>query len=168
VPAHVLKDAPVVKGRGGMQLELGIARECRPDGCRVQRMDGTGLDARYAPPVQDKIKVRPGDLVVLDLEGEPPRIVWRWWQGTVEEIEGTRARVSRNVTQAEPDAPRRASHELAVSTVLARQVRLGDTVYFNDDGVIDVARDGLPANPDVLCAERFPGVIAAYAGGGNA
>jgi hypothetical protein len=163
-----LKDAPVVKGRGGMQLELGIARECRPDGCRVQRMDGAGMEARYAPPVQDKIKVRPGDLVALDLEREPPQIVWRWWQGTVEEIEGARARVSRNVTQAAPDAPRRASRELSVSAVLAGQVRPGDTVYFSDETVIDVARDGLPANPERLRAERFPGVIAAYAGGGNA
>jgi hypothetical protein len=151
-----------------MQLELGIARECRPDGCRVQRMDGAAIDARYATPVQDKIKVRPGDLVALDLESQPPHIVWRWWQGTVEEVAGTRARVSRNVSQSAPDAPRRASRDLALSEALAGQVRQGDTVYFGDDGVIDIARDGLPANPERLRAERFPGVIAAYAGGGTA
>lgn len=151
-----------------MQLEFGVARECRSDGCQVQRLDGSGTETRYAPPVQDRIKVRPGDLVAVDLDSEPPRIVWRWWHGTVEAVAGERAHVSRYVSQNSAGGPRRASRELVISENLIGQVRPGDTVYFNDAGVIDVARNGLPANAGRLRAEQFPEVVAAYAGGGTA
>ena len=146
-----------------MQLELAVAETCDPTTCRVRALNGTRTTARYAAPVQDKVKVRPGDLVALNREAEPPEVVWRWWHGTVERVEGERAVVSRNVTQRQPGDPQRATMEAALPPELAGQVQPGDTVYFGGEEkrVLDVARGGVPAHPGRL-AGAFPAIVDAY------
>ena len=146
-----------------MQLELAVAETCDPTTCRVRALNGTRTTARYAAPVQDKVKVRPGDLVALNRGAEPPEVVWRWWHGTVERVEGERALVSRNVTQRQVGDPRRATMDAALPPELAGDVRAGDTVYFGGEEkrVLDVARGGVPAHPERL-AGAFPAIVDAY------
>ena len=146
-----------------MQLELAVAEICDAAVCHVRALDGTQVSARYAVPMQDKVKVRPGDLVVLNRGAEPPEVVYRWWHGTVERVEGERALVSRNVTQRHAGDRRRAMVEAAVPPELAGGLRAGDTVYFGGEEkrVLDVARGGVPAHPDRL-AGAFPAILDAY------
>lgn len=50
-----------------MDLTWAIALSCAAAGGRVQLLNGdTVIETRYAQPVQDTIKIRPGQLVVID------------------------------------------------------------------------------------------------------
>src|SRR5215213_1322307 len=102
-----------------MELSLAIAESCEPDSCTVRRLDGGRLTARYGEHVFNRIKIRPGDLVALDDGAEPPAVVWRWWHGTVESVEGDRATVSRTHTQPAPEHSLSRADELAVRPDLA-------------------------------------------------
>jgi hypothetical protein len=133
-----------------MNLSLAFAERCEPATCTIRAIDnGERREARYGRHVQDRIKVRPGDLVAVDGAADPPEVVWRWWHGRVERIDGDRAEVSRNHTQPTPEHSRRHSKEMAIPAHLVTQVRTGDTVIFGsgDAGLLDVIRDGRPANP---------------------
>ena len=114
-------------------LTLAVATACGPDGCDVERLDGDGTPtaAGYSDAVRDRIKVRPGDLVALD----GTTIVWRWWSGRVESVasDGTRALVSRKVTQSPPDGQGRATFEVALPADLHDGVGTGETVWFGPD-----------------------------------
>jgi len=149
-----------------MQLELAVAAACEPTSCRVRLLDGqTVVEARYAKPVQDRVKVRPGDMVAIDQGAEPPEVVWRWWYGVVERVEGERAVLARNVTQRKPGDARRGSETAAVPPGLLGEVNVGDTVFFfghDEPLIVDVARSGLPAQPDRIRAGGFRGISAAY------
>ena len=146
-----------------MELSLGVAEACGSVTCDIRLVEGGGrLAARYGERVQDRIKVRPGDLVAVDRGVEPPAVVWRWWHGTVERLEGDRAAVSRNHTQPTPAHARRLTEEMPVALALVGRLRAGDTVFFNREaGVLDTAQAGLPAHPDRLVA-LLPSVAAAY------
>ncbi|HEX7167660.1 MAG TPA: sigma-70 family RNA polymerase sigma factor [Acidimicrobiales bacterium] len=122
-------------------LTFAVAKACDPTGCDVEAVaDGSTLRARYSDAVQDTIKVRPGDLVALDLSGDAPTVVWRWWHGTVVSIaaaagaEPSIASVERNVTQRSAGDPRTAAMDVVVPPELAPDVAPGDVVYF---GVVD-------------------------------
>ncbi len=152
------------KGIEPMNLELAVAESCGPRTCRVRSVaDGAEIEAAYAAPVQDRIKVRSGDLVAVNHGTHPPEVVWRWWHGRVERVLGDRAAVSRNHTQPTPEPSRRRTDELPLAPGLAGQLRAGDTVFFggSEPRVLDIARDGMPANPDLLRAS-FPAIVAAY------
>ena len=113
---------------------LAVARACRLDGCDVEPLDGGPVHpAAYSDAMRDTIKVRPGDLVAVDPTG--PTVVWRWWAGTVESVGegGTTVAVSRNVTQRDPDDPRRATVEVEVGGELVGGVDVGDTVWFGTE-----------------------------------
>jgi len=145
-----------------MELSLAIAESCGPDSCTVRRLDGGRLTARYGAHVLNRVKVRPGDLVALDTGAEPPAVVWRWWHGMVESVDGDRATVSRNHTQPTAEHSRRRAEDLPVAPDLSGVLRPGDAVFFGGDaGVLDVAKGGLPAHPERLQA-LLPSVLAAY------
>jgi hypothetical protein len=146
-----------------MELSLAVAEACGPTTCEIRLVEGGGRQtACYGERVQDRIKVRPGDLVAVDRSVEPPAVVWRWWHGRIERLEGDRAAVSRNHNQPTPEHPRRATAELPVAPELVGRLETGDTVYFDREaGVLDVARSGVPAHPDRLAA-LLPSVAAAY------
>jgi hypothetical protein len=61
-------------------LDFAIAVACNESGCQV-RLTGSQetLAANYAPQVLNKVKIRPGQLVVINRQSEPPEIVWRWY-----------------------------------------------------------------------------------------
>lgn len=148
-----------------MELELAVALACGPEGCRVRYVERDASAAvAYADQVRDRIKVRPGDLVAVDRTTEPARLVWRWWHGRVEAVAGDRITVSRNVTQAGPDEPRRGPVDVVLGDAWRGQVAPGDHVYYGGEAkaVLDVARAGLPSQPKRLREEHFPAIRAAY------
>jgi RNA polymerase sigma-70 factor (ECF subfamily) len=139
-------------------LTLAVARACRTDGCDVERLDdGRTLAASYSEAVRNAIKVRPGDLVALD----GSTIVWRWWSGRVESLsdDGASVRVSRNVTQATPDDPRRATIEVALPDDLRDAgIDTGETVWFGtEDGDTVVVAVASPES-SARVAARFPAI----------
>jgi predicted DNA-binding protein (UPF0251 family) len=125
------------------ECNLAVARTCAADGCEVEPLaGGDPLFARYSDAVRGAVKVRPGDLVAVDPAG--PTIVWRWWTGRVESVDGPSLVVSRNVTQPGPDDPRRALMEVALPDDLVGGVDVGETVWFGveDDRKVVVAVAG--------------------------
>lgn len=146
-----------------MKLELAVALRCDESGVRGRPLEGdTELDALYGREVLGRIKIRAGDLVVVDREPELPQVVWRWRRGTVLHVEGDRAIVVRNVTQGSPDDPRTADIEVSL-TPATSAVKPGDTLYF--DGHPDIAvgfAAAVGAGPPALEAGLLADVAEAY------
>ncbi len=150
-----------------MELELAIAVTCEPAGCQVRHLGGGETSVRYGTAVQDRIKIRPGDLVVLDSAAHPPAVVWRWWHGRVERMEGGTAVISHKVGAPRPGDPERTEEAVSVPDWLAGSFTAGDTVYFThggqEGGIVDLARNGSPLHPERVCTDAFPEILATYA-----
>lgn len=152
-----------------MQLELTIAIACGPASCRVRGVEnGSEVEAAYAPAMQDRIKIRPGDLVVVDVAVQPPLTVWRSWLGTVKLVEPHRAVVALGRGDGrgqvvEVALPREAQERPAPAV----EAGVGDEVFLtHKDGtheILDLARDGEPVDPARLREVLFPQVSALYA-----
>ena len=121
------------EGAGTMTISLALAISCDDRGCDVEHLD-TGVRARagWSDAVRDTIKVRPGDLVALDVRGPITEVVWRWWGGTVVSVDRGVATVERNVTQRVDGDPRTATMQVDVPEDL--QVGPGDRIWFGPDG----------------------------------
>jgi hypothetical protein len=152
-----------------MDLTLGVALTCAPEGCRVRLLDGgPTIEAVYAAPVRDTIKIRTRQLVAIDRSASPPEIVYRWFIGEVVRVDGggisvVRREASGAVLTAPSDD---GVVELAPVDGLERDVRVGDEVFFTSEpaSLHDIAADGLPAHPERLRREAFPRIEAYYAG----
>ena len=147
-----------------MELALGVVRSCGPDGCDVDPLGGgTSWSAGYSDAVRDRIRVRPGDLVAIDLAG--PTVVWRWWSGTVEARHDDRGTitVSRPVSRPGPDGGHRASFEVDLPADLTNGVDVGETVWFGteEERKVVVAVAGPEAADRV--AARLPTIRQALA-----
>jgi len=124
---------------------------------------------RYGAAVQDRIKVRPGQLVAIDRAPQAPEVVWRWMTGTVEEVAGDRVAVTRSNAAGKPLA--RDDGERTWLGGLDRPARRpapGDLVFFctvDEPEVADIAREGVPSEPERLRAEYFPIIERAHAAG---
>lgn len=151
-----------------MELELAVALTCATAGCRVRYVDdGATGETRYSSAMQDRIKIRPYDLVAVDRGSEPPQTVWRWRHGIVTDLDGATAFVERNVTQREPGDPRRGTEMLRVPDWLREQVRPGVVVYDADhESILDLASDAGPLHPDRVRA-AFAQIEATYASLGD-
>jgi hypothetical protein len=67
-----------------MHLELATVISCDPSGCRVMLVSGGPvIETRYSAMVQDRVKIRPGQLVALDMEPAIPEVAWRWYPARV-------------------------------------------------------------------------------------
>ena len=67
-----------------MKLKLAIVRSCNDVGCTVAPLDNDSpIEVNYSRLVQNRIKIRPGQMVALNIEGNPPEIVWRWIRAAV-------------------------------------------------------------------------------------
>jgi translation initiation factor IF-1 len=146
-----------------MQLELSIALTCGPESCRVRNVEsGAEVEARYASAVQDRIKIRPGDLVVIDAGVEPPQAVWRCWVGTVKIVHHDRVVVALGA----PGHDRGQVVEAPMAPALRGRIQPGATVFVTHAGgaasLLDVAPDGVPSAPAQLREALFPKVIAVY------
>ncbi|HUW01271.1 MAG TPA: sigma-70 family RNA polymerase sigma factor [Acidimicrobiales bacterium] len=83
------------EGSEAMDLQLARVRAGHPDGCEVVYLDGDVVErVSYGSAVRDTIRIRRDDLVAVDVAASPPAIVWRWWHGTVEEIDPDRDRAA--------------------------------------------------------------------------
>ena len=73
-----------------MRLELAVPQMFTSTGCWVQTLDsGTSVDARIAETlIENNIFVQPGQLVVVDMEPDPPQIVYRWTDITAAQVGG--------------------------------------------------------------------------------
>ncbi len=151
-----------------MQLELAIATACEPSRCRVNIVEHhRTIDAAYGARVLNRIRVRPGDLVALDMAENPPAVVWRWWHGTVRSLSGDDVQIERRVAVHAPGDPETATLVATLPSALRGRAGVGDTVYFIGHGgegttVVGVAGASGPAEPARLRDELLPGVAAAY------
>lgn len=146
-----------------MKLELGIVESCDNTGCRVRLLDQTApCKTRYAAAVQDRIRIRRGDLVAVDLAPELPELVWRWLQ-----VE---------VLQPLQEAPAAAGQVIVGARGVAAKARIvrpglelapGDHAWLakSERGpeVVDRADDGRPADPEWIRRTWFPLIEAEYA-----
>lgn len=152
-----------------MDLRLGVAITCAPEGCRVRLLDGgPTIEAVYAAQVRDTIKIRPRQLVAVDRSASPPEIAYRWFIGEVVRVDGGRIGVvRRDASGTVLSAPSGDGVvELAPVSGLERDVRVGGEVFFTTEPSVlhDIAADGLPAHPERLRREVFPRIAEYYAG----
>ncbi len=151
-----------------MQLGLAVATACEPSRCRVNIVgQHREIDAAYGARVLNRIKVRPGDLVALDLAADPPEVVWRWWHGTVRSVSPDGVLIERRVTMHEPRDAETATLLARLSDALRDRVGVGDVVYFvghrgEDTAIVGVAGAAGPEDPMKLGDALLPGVAAAY------
>jgi hypothetical protein len=69
-----------------MSFELATVISCSPSGCWVAPVDeGSAFETRYSKLVQDRVKIRPGQLVAVDMEPAIPEVAWRWYRVQVVE-----------------------------------------------------------------------------------
>ncbi|MEM8859545.1 MAG: hypothetical protein AAGD96_14545 [Chloroflexota bacterium] len=70
-----------------MNLKLAIVATCYDLGCDVRLCtNDSELFAHYSLLVKDRIHIQPEQLVVIDLDTNPPEILWRWLKGVVLEL----------------------------------------------------------------------------------
>jgi hypothetical protein len=70
-----------------LNLKLAVAETCETDRCQVTLIDdGRSLTARYTALMINRMKIYPGQLVVIDMEAAEPEIAWRWHRARVLEI----------------------------------------------------------------------------------
>ncbi|MDP9236551.1 MAG: hypothetical protein M3P30_03980 [Chloroflexota bacterium] len=152
-----------------MDLTLGVAIACAPQGCRVRLLDGgPAIETVYGAQVRDIIKIRPRQLVAIDRSASPLEVVYRWFIGDVVRVDGGRIGVVRRdasgavLTAASGDGV----VELAPVSALERDVRVGDEVFFTKEPAVlhDIAAGGLPAHPERLRRDLFPRIEEYYEG----
>lgn len=149
-----------------MNLSFGIAVAGNPDGMTVRDLaTNSTIATSFSPAMRDRIRVRAGDLVVVDRDKE--QTVWRWWGGTVERVDGETAVVSRRVSEPTPDGSDRGETEAAIAPGLADLVLPGARAYFNGHPptvvIIAVATESGLAGLDRLAADQFPLIERTYA-----
>jgi hypothetical protein len=77
-----------------LKLTLAVAETCGPESCQVRMVDdGRSITARYSALVLNRLKIRPGQLVAIDLDPAEPEVAWRWHQARVLETTPTGARI---------------------------------------------------------------------------
>ncbi len=138
-----------------MELCWGIALSCATAGCRVQLLDGNQvIETRYAQPVQDNIKIRPGQLVVVDQSVTLPETVWRLFQMQVTAI--------NHGTVTLLDLARGGEKTMPLSALIEQPLVVGEAVWTGIDQVCDRVVDGKPAHPDALLAALKPTIVGTY------
>ncbi|MEZ4735846.1 MAG: sigma-70 family RNA polymerase sigma factor [Caldilineaceae bacterium] len=137
-----------------MELTWGIALSCATAGCRVRLLaSDQAIETRYAQPVQDKIKIRSGQLVVV-AQSTPPENVWCLLQKEV-----------MSLTEYEFvlwDTARGGEKSVRLPALIDQPLAVGDAVWAGIAQVCDRAVDGKPAHPDQLLAALKPTVVATY------
>lgn len=148
-----------------MDLELGIAVSCSPEGCRVELLDGITIDTRHSAPVLDTVKIRARQLVVVDRGVAPPELVYRVaLVGEVVSTEGGRIEVVRHGGSGEPLDDGKRTRVVLSSNDPA--VARGDAVFFagGEPGkLVDVIMDGRPSGPEDLRDDVYERVEELYA-----
>ncbi len=134
-----------------MNLQLGIAETCSPDGCQVKLLsDGRRLNASYLARMRGRVIVHPGQLVALNMDLVVPEITWRWHRLTVIEVQPGGALLDD-----------RGQQQLtgAVAPGLALELEPGQTVFTNgnQEGACEI--HGLLLGDQLAQPEQFEQVI---------
>ena len=131
--------------------------------------DNSIVDARYAAPVLDTVKIRARRLVVVDRGAHPPEIVYRVAHvGEVVRAEGGRIAVVRHNAAGEVMGEGDARVHV-VTPAEGLDVAAGDAVFFTGGAegtagrLVDVIVGGGPSRPERLRADVFPRVEELYA-----
>jgi hypothetical protein len=148
-----------------MNLKLAIVVAPGQTDCVIRWLDQDApITARYSAAVQDRIKIRPHQLVAVDTEAAAPTVMWRWFRGRVEYRQEDYVVVNNR--------PYQPSHHHPISVVrlpdvVAEEVQVGDEVFYttnNRDGAVaDTVEGGRPAHPERIGADLFPAIAAVYA-----
>ena len=142
-----------------MKMTLAIVESCTPVGSRVRVVSSDQvIETRYSAPVlENRIRIRPGQLVAVDTSKKTPETVWRWVRTRVHQVEGGRALAG---------ADEASVCSVALIEELAGELAAGDDVWVcgTPEGpqIHDLVADGKPANPARLESYAFPIIIATY------
>lgn len=142
-----------------MDLAFAVIVSCEETGCFVHYVDAPRehVWVRYSNAVQDQIRLRRRQLVVVDRAVDPPQVVWRWIRAEVLEVRAGRAVVGAfgicdELGQRDPTL----------------KLEKGDAVWVGSDGkeklIQDTVQGDGPAHPAELAAATFPAIEAWYAG----
>jgi aminoglycoside phosphotransferase (APT) family kinase protein len=137
-----------------MQIHLAIVESCEWPTCVVRKIGSdepieavvsSPMQRIWSYPARPVDRVRPGDLVMVNFDREPPQIVYRWWRAAVTAVHGDHVGISPMVWGGEGIA--------SVPTALGFAPVVGDIVFLMDaiDGgpvVVAVAMNGEPAHPE--------------------
>ena len=111
------------------------------------------METRYSALVQDRVKIRPGQLVALDMEPLIPEVAWRWYRARVVQAG------EREVVVQERE--RQLSAALLPDLETAHGV--GDEIWVTgmDGGweLHDTVVDGKPSDPSRLREKIFPRIV---------
>jgi translation initiation factor IF-1 len=139
-----------------MQTEVAVALGGDWPSCLIRRLGSdVSVVARLSDlMVERRINVRPGDVVSVDFEADPPEVLYRWWKATVVSVTGNVVEVASSATDETSAGTVRATalEELGVMP------RVADTVLLmtGEDGgpiVVDVVVDGEPEHPERFTEE---------------
>ena len=143
-----------------MKIQLALVLTCNENGCLVETLPEKGtLKAVYSSLVQDRVMIQPEQLVALDLEPDPPEIIWRWLRGLVIEL-GEEAIVVDDMQ----------GHPASVTLVpeLPLTLALDDEVWICGTGrdfeVHDLILDGRPTHPEQVLKYITPIIEEIYRG----
>jgi len=138
-----------------MELCWGITLSCATAGCRVQLLGGDKvIETRYAQPVQDTIKIRPGQLVVVDQGVNPPETVWRLFQMQVTAINKGAVTLF--------DVARGGEKAMPLPVLFDPPLSVGELVWTGVEQVYDRVVAGKLAHPDELLAALRPTIVGTY------
>lgn len=141
-----------------MKLELAIVLACHKIGCRVTLLkDDLPIKVLYSALVKDRIKIQPEQLVAIDMDANPPEIVWRWLRAAV--IELTEDIVVVDDMQGHPA-------KVSFVSVLPLTLALEDEVWTCSTGrdfeIHDIIINGKPTHPSRLLKYIAPIIAEIY------
>lgn len=141
-----------------MNLELALNVSCNDTGCHVLLVrNDEVIDTKYSHLVQDRIRIKPQQLVAIDTSQQIPELVWRWVRAIVIEVNETSLGIKGGSGRV--DFASRVSQ-------LALNLSIGDEVWFcktdQDLEVHDQIMDGKPAHPDQLLEYITPIIERVY------
>jgi hypothetical protein len=140
-----------------VKLELAIASTCTKTGCVVESLEGTLKEALYSSLVRDRIKVQPEQLVAINVDKNPPEIVWRWIRAAVIELDA--AIVAVDDLQGHPA-------KVSLVSDLPLSLDIDEEVWACGTGqgfqIHDKIVDGKPAHPSRLLSYITPIIEEIY------
>jgi hypothetical protein len=148
-----------------MRLALAVVVAVMPHTCDIRWLDSDEITtAQIAPAMHEhRIKLRPRQLVAVDMAAAPAQIVWRWFRGRVDYQMDGYVVVNNHVYQAGFRVPISVAR---VPAELGLALAIGDEVFYSldtDGVVVDIAVDGSPLHAQRLGADLFPAIEEIYA-----
>jgi hypothetical protein len=138
-----------------MNLQFAIALSCTETGCETQVLGETNsFHAEFSEPmIEHRIIVRPGDLLVVNRQGDFPQVVFRLVRFQVDRVVGGQIFIDTPCSQGIP---------MSRAERLDERIVAGDVVFAANGQIYDIAVNGHPAHSERLQAVLFPQIQAMY------